>query len=243
VSTTTQGKWSAGRIAALVAGVLVVIFGVIVGANAASIPGDISHRHALESAASHAYATGATYLATCETSAQAAVGLAQQNAAAFDKVISDAIAGKNAAGQFNLKTPTGQAGFFPLLVQAYPPMAGQTSLFTKAVDVIVGCQTDFRNYQGYIQDRMRDFDSWRGGFWIGLFGQSAPDSFMQVNLPGLHMTGQAAYVQISTPLVTSDTAKAYKNGTYDPGMFGVSPSGSASPASPVPNTSSPSGGK
>lgn len=204
----------------IVGGIVGVVLFVCCGAGIAAlqIPGNTSTGNDKEATLSSVYSDGANYFSSCIVQTNQAANVATANADAFDKVIKDAMGGTGEAGQFNLSTPSGQAGFFPLLVKAYPAMEGQTDLYKKVLDVMVSCQTEFSKKQSNILDRVRDFNKWRTNFWTSkLGGGSFPNENLYIGVSGVpRSTGMAALTTMESPIVTSDTANAYKSGTYTP---------------------------
>lgn len=232
-----MNKLSGKMIALIVCGVLVVILLCCGGIGISQYTGNISTGNAKQNDLTATYADAANYMSNCIVKTNQAANVAKANADAFDQVIKDAIAGNGKAGQFNLNTPQGQAGFMPLLVQAYPQLEGQTDLFKKVLAVIVGCQDDFRNKQSVVLDHVRSFNTWRQNFWTSLLGGSSfPNDNLVINLPGVPMvTGQAALLKMGQPIIATDAADAYKNGTYAP--TNPFPGNTAPAASPAPTPS------
>lgn len=177
--------------------------------------GVISHGNTIEAELSSSYGDGANYLSNCVVKTHQAANVATANAAAFDKVIKDAIAGTGDAQHVNLNSATGKSAFLPILVQAYPDLKGQTDLFNKVVNVIVGCQDDFRNKQSVVQDKVRAFNTWRTGSWkVRTFGgNSFPNDNLVIEIPGVHsVTGKAALSKMRQPIVDSVTSTSYQTG-------------------------------
>jgi hypothetical protein len=163
------------------------------------------------------YADGANFLSNCVVKTKQAANAANANAEAFDRVIKDAVAGSGTAAHVDMNTPASRNSLFPIWVQAYPDLKGQTDLFNKAMDVIVGCQDDYKNKQSVILDGVRRFDTWQGGSWkVRTFGgNNFPNERLFINLPGLTLTGPAALAKMRSPIVDSDTANAYVTGEQD----------------------------
>lgn len=157
------------------------------------------------------YSDGANYLSNCVVKTNQAANVAQANADAFDKVIKDAIAG---SGAFHTNTANSAGGLVPILVQAYPDLKGQTDLYNKVANIIVGCQDDFRNKQSVVLDNVRTFNSWLGGSWkVRHFGSSFPNNRLTINISGLGtLRGQQALDKISQPIVDASTSQAYNSG-------------------------------
>lgn len=175
----------------------------------------ISAGNSKEATLSASYADGANYLSNCVVKTHQAANVAEANADAFDKVIKDAIAGSGGAEHVDLGTTAGRNAFLPILVQAYPDLKGQTDLFDKVVNVIVGCQDDFRNKQSVVQDQVRAFNTWRTGSWkVRTFGGgSFPNDNLVVDIPGVDsVTGQAALKKIRQPIVDAVTSDTYQTG-------------------------------
>jgi hypothetical protein len=196
----------------IVAGVAVVIAALTFGVF---IPQGVqSEGNQLEAELSANYQDGANVLSNCVVKTKQSVGAAKANSEAFDKVIKDAIAGNGAAQHVDFNNPASRNGLFPVWVQAYPDFKGQTALFEKAMTVINGCQDDFRNKQSAVQDGVRQFNSWRTGSWkVRTFGgDNFPNENLYVTLPGLNLTGKAAFKKISAPIVDADTSGAYQSG-------------------------------
>jgi len=158
-----------------------------------------------------AYNDGAHYLSNCVVKTNQAANVAQGNAAAFDKVIKDAIAGN---GAFHTDTAKTSTGLFPLLVQAYPNLNGQTDLYKKVADIIVGCQDDFRAKQSAVLDQVRSFNRWRTGSWtVRHFGSDFPNDNLVINLPGVQpLTGKAALLKMGQPIIDATTSGSYQTG-------------------------------
>ncbi len=196
----------------------VVLMCICGGIGVGTYTGNISDGNAKEAALSGTYSNGANYLSKCMVSSRQAASVATANAAAFDQVIKDAVAGHGQAGQLNLHTPTGQAGLFPLLVQAYPDLKGQTDLFNKVLTVVVSCLDDFRSAQSAVLDLVRDFNSWRTGFWTSrLGGSSFPNENLYIAIPGVErVTGEAALRKMEQPIADAVTSDAYKSGIVTP---------------------------
>jgi hypothetical protein len=192
--------------------------------------GVISNGNQQENDLSTTYSSGATYLSTCVIKTNQVANVAAANADAFDKVIKDAIAGSGSAQHINLGTPGGQSSFLPILVQAYPQLQGQTDLYKKVVDTIVGCQDDFRGQQSVVLDKVRTFNNWRTGSWkVRTFGGSFPNNNLSVTIPGITpLHGQSALDKISQPIVDSVTAATYNSGQQSTSGPFASPSPSHS---------------
>jgi hypothetical protein len=238
--TSGQRRGLSGKMLALIiGGAIVVIVLICGGMGVATYTGNITKGNTMQNDLTATYADAANYMSNCIVKTNQAANVAQANADAFDKVIKDAIAGNGKAGQFNLNTQQGQAGFFPLLVQAYPQLQGQTDLFKKVLTIIVGCQDDFRNKQSVVLDHVRTFNNWRQSFWTSLFGGgNFPNDNLVINLPGVPMaTGQAALLKMGQPIIATDASDAYKNGTYTPSNPFPGGNSSSAPATPAPSHS------
>jgi hypothetical protein len=218
------------QIIAIAASVGGVILLVLILTFTVFVPqGVTSEGNKQESTLNAVYTDGANYLSNCVVKTEQAANVASANAAAFDKVIKDAVAGTVGASHVDLNTQAGRSALLPILVQAYPDMKGQTDLFNKVVTVIVGCQDDYRNKQSVVLDNVRIFNSWRTGSWkVRTFGGSSfPNNNLRVTIPGVPVvSGQAALDKMSAPLVEASTSGAYNSGVITPQNPFPSPSAS-----------------
>jgi hypothetical protein len=191
----------------VVAALLALTFFVIIPNNV------LSEGNKLESGLSASYVDGANYLSNCVIKTEQAANVAQANADAFDKVIRDAIAGTGAAAHVDTTTTAGRNQLLPILVQAYPDLAGQTALFERVMTTINGCRDDYRNKQTAVLSQVQTFDTWRTGSWtVRTFGSDFPNENLHINLPGLTLTGQAALDKMRAPIVDATTSSSYQTG-------------------------------
>lgn len=185
----------------------------------------LSEGNQQESDLSASYADGANYLSNCVVKTHQVANVAAANSAAFDQTIKDAIAG---SGAFHTNAASSSTGLMPILVQAYPQLQGQTDLYKKVADVIVGCQDDFRNKQSVVLSHVVTFNKWRTGSWkVRTFGSSFPNDNLTINLPGVNLTGMPALRKMEQPIVDASTSQAYQTGqqsTDGPFNGGASPS-------------------
>jgi len=165
----------------------------------------------LESELSTNYTNGANVLSACVTTTETAAQVTKAGADAFDKVMKDAVAGTNGAQHVNLNTAAGRSAFYPVFVQAYPDIAGQTALFNRLMDIAVSCQVKFSNYQTNVQSHVDEYNKWKNGsFWVrGFGGGGFPNENMYVAIPGHHLTGEAAWIQIQSPIVENSVVGTY----------------------------------
>lgn len=174
----------------------------------------ISQGKQLESGMSANYADGANYLSNCVVKTKRAAQVTTAQTAAVDKVLKDAVSGRYGSGNTMDK-----AKLFSSIVENYPEAAVATlnKTFQDMLAIVTGCQDDFRNKQSTILDGVRQFNSWRTGSWsVRTFGGSNfPDTDLYITLPGINLTGRAAMVKMSTPIVDGDTVGAYQNGVQD----------------------------
>ena len=165
----------------------------------------------LESQLSATYNSGAATLSACQKKTANAVGVTKAQSAALDKIIADAASGRYGAGaQINEKAILGA------IVEAYPNLSGLDKSFQDAMVIITGCQDDFLGAQKDVQDKVREFNSWRTGSWTArTFGSEFPNENLYVRLPGINLNGQAALDKISMPIVDTVTSEAYVTGEQE----------------------------
>lgn len=213
-----------GGIAAVLVGVLALVFFVI-------IPNSVTNEgNKQESNISAVYAKGANTLSECTVKTKQAANVAAAHTDALDKVIRAAVAGDVGTDghvtQKSLNDPSNRQGFYAALVQAYPDTKDLSATFNNVLAIVTGCQHDFKTAQDEVLDRVRAFKSWLTGSWtVRTYGGNFPDDNLELNLPGqAPITGKAALIKVSTPILSSEAAGAYSgNGTYDPGTpFGTS---------------------
>jgi hypothetical protein len=202
--------------------VVVLIFAIVWWAIGNSVTNTGNQK---ESDLVAAYNDGANYLSNCVIKTNQVANVAQANAAAFDKVIKDAIAG---SGAFHVDTAQTKGGLVPILVQAYPQLQGQTDLYNKVADTIIGCQDDFRSKQSTVLDQVRSFNRWRTGSWtVRHFGSDFPNDNLVINLPGVQpLTGKAALLKMGQPIIDATTSGSYQTGQQS--TQGPFPNGSPS---------------
>lgn len=190
-------------VVALVALVVVLTFTVF-------IPQSVkSNGNKKEADLSASYANGAVYLSKCVVKTKQAADVATAQTAALDKVLKDAVAGRYGIGGNNMD----KGKLFSAIVEAYPNVNGLSKTFDHVMTVIVGCQDDFGNYQSVVQDKVRDFNSWRTGSWLTRsYAADFPNENMYVRLPGVNLVGAAAYDKIQQPIVDATTSSTYKTG-------------------------------
>jgi len=218
-------KLPLGKIIGGALGAIVLIFGVIWISSYFSNKGTA---HAKESSLSTSYNNGAQLLSTCINNTNGAAQVAAANAQALDKTLLDVMSRQGGATNVDLSgsNASGLNALRPLLVQAYPNLAGQTDLFNKVVSIMVGCQNDYSAAQTRVQDVVRDFNTWRGGAWVSFTGGgSYPDDQLYVAVPGTpRITGEEALERMEQPIVNSVAAGAYNSGTYNPSPLFPTPS-------------------
>lgn len=194
-----------------------------------------------ESGIAAAYESGANALSSCINQTDAAAQGALANAAAFQRIVLEAVSHTGAAQNYQLNNQDGspnataQRGVYALFVQAYPNAAGVTTMFHQAVDIITACQGKYEDAQNAVLDRVRDFDRWRTGSWMSRqFWRVQANDNLILPIPGTReiYTGTAALNIARVPIVNSVAKAAYGSGVYN----APNPFESSSP-SPAPSAS------
>ncbi|HSW81012.1 MAG TPA: hypothetical protein VLG40_01320 [Candidatus Saccharimonas sp.] len=229
-----NGKKIAGiAVAVLIVLAVVGVVGYFITSNSV-----LSQGNKQETDISAVYVKGATTLSECTTKTKQAANVASAHTDALDKVIRAAVAGSvGSDGHVTQQSlDNARGGFYAAFVQAYPDTKDLSKTFNNVMAVVTGCQHDFKTAQDAVQDRVRAFKAWLTGSWTTrTFGGDLPNDVLELNLPNqAPITGKAALIKVSTPILDSATAGAYSgNGTYDPGT----PFSTSAPT-PAPTTTS-----
>lgn len=153
------------------------------------------------------------FLATAREQA----GVTKAQAAAFDKIMLDAVSGRYAGieGSPTAAQP-GKGTLFSAIVEAYPNLDGINSSFARILDTISAGRQTFTNDQKKLQDGIREYDVWRKSgiirsWFLATFVGVPTDNLVVSNSSG-RLVGAAAYDKMSKVITTNTTAEAFDSG-------------------------------
>jgi hypothetical protein len=119
------------------------------------------------------------------------VHIANLKSAQMDKILKDAV-----SGQLQL-TGNQKGSLFSALTEAYPNL--DLSIYDRIATYVQGKRDAYQNAQQLLQDRLRDFDTWRLSFPASMFAGSFPDSNLYCsNDSGQRLTGATCENYLNT---------------------------------------------
>ena len=207
----TKKAWTSPQTIALLAvgGVIVLVSGLLY----MQAEGLKSDRNDKEAALSSAYLNDQNYLSDCIVKTNAAVQVAAANTDAVNRVLTDAISGRY-GDSFRPARPGESGALISAFKEVYPDKSIEqvTSLYNKAITVIAGCRTDFRDKQSQLLDMLRDYRSFRGQYWARQLITVPSNNLVAQNGKDI-VRGQAAEDKMAMLVRTSSTDQAFNTGT------------------------------
>lgn len=143
-------------------------------------------------------------LSTCLVNTKTAVGVANAQTTALDKVITDAVRGRY-TGSTTAKPGT-SGSLFSAIAEAYPDLNGLSKTFGDALIIITGCRKDFYDSQKVLQAEVAGFNSWKTNTWKvrHLGGGNFPSNALLIEVAGKPVKGNAALEQMGRLVVVSE---------------------------------------
>jgi hypothetical protein len=150
-------------------------------------------------------------LSDCLVKTKSAVGLANAQTDALDKVITDAVKGRYTDGS---SAQVGRGQLFSALSEAYPDTSALSATFDKVLIVITGCRSNFKDSQSALQRELARFNKWRSGsFTVRKFGGSNyPNDELKIKAGGTFVKGELALDQMGEMVLVADAETARDTG-------------------------------
>jgi hypothetical protein len=163
-----------------------------------------------ENALNREYKTCWVMLGQYYTDAENALGIAQSNTNALDKIVKDVALGNNARyTNLPLNNPNNQV--YLDIQRAYPDLHSVSDVYKEAGAVMFG---DFQNYSAEtqkLQSMIEDFENYRTGF-DAVFLSGYPDYLLAADNGSEIVHGQQAEDQMSKIITNARVAASYQSG-------------------------------
>jgi hypothetical protein len=147
------------------------------------------------------------------------LGIAHDKAGAFDKILSDVMAGRNVSG----KGTVDRSALISSVREAYPDLKG-LDIFDRIMDTVQRMRDKFAVRQTQLAGEVQKFNTWRvtGGLfkpmWVSLCG--FPSRQLELRTGTTTLYGQDALDKMSTVIMTADSQKIFRDSTDEQLDFG-----------------------
>jgi hypothetical protein len=145
-----------------------------------------------------------------------ALGVADRNTDALDKVLTDAVRGRY-TGDTSAQPGGGQ--LFSAITEAYPDLTGVSINYANVQSAVFAGRDAFQNEQSKMLDMVRDYNTWRNSGFIhsaivGMIGAPSDDLTANNGTDTAH--GQTALDRMNDIIRTTEGQNAYETGVMDP---------------------------
>ncbi|MFS0885120.1 hypothetical protein [Aeromicrobium sp. 179-A 4D2 NHS] len=169
-----------------------------------------------EQALSSQYKDNQNELAAYVSTIKEALGVADRNTDALDKVLANAVQGRYQVGS---TAQPGGGELFSAITEAYPDLSGVSLPYQKVQDAVISGREAFKNKQTKMLDMAREYETWKNSGIIhsriaSMVG--APSDNLVAAIGDDVKKGQAALDRMKTIVVTAESSKSFESGEMDP---------------------------
>lgn len=186
-----------------------------------------------EQALSSQYKDNQNELSAYVSTIKEALGVADRNTEALDKVLASAVQGRYEVGS---TAKPGGGELFSAITEAYPDLSGVSLPYQKVQDAVISGRAAYKNKQTKLLDMVREYETWKNSGIIhskitSMVG--APSDNLVAGIGDDIKTGQDALNRMKTIVVTRESSEAYRSGEMDPLDLGPTSSAPAPSAAPT----------
>lgn len=150
-------------------------------------------------------------LSDCLVKTKSAVGLANAQTDALDKVITDAVKGRYTEGS---SAQPGRGQLFSAISEQYPDTKALSATFDKVLIIITGCRSNFKDSQAALQRAVTRFNQWRtGSFTVRTFGgDNYPNDDLEIQVAKDFVRGKKALDKMRELVLVAEASTARDTG-------------------------------